>query len=303
QEKEGLKLIELLKRQSLDDGENIRLERARETLTGESSTQRYNRLPSHLKKIWDDRNCKPEQLISVGEEISAVAVSNDGKYGAAGTRSGKVFFYNLKRGTQLGTSRGGTRPITAMAISPDGSFAACGNDDGNVVLFDLSGNSPQAFDVGSIGDDVFGLAFTSNSNVLFAAARDAQVTRFNPRTRAKLGAFATGLGRAQCMELSPNDAWLAVGGDDGQVAVFDANRLVLQKKLDAPGDDMIQRVAFSSDSKQLMAGSIGNDVGIWETGQLKEKPTREFKGLSEWIRGVGFSSDGRRCAAFDNEEK
>src|SRR5690606_14103985 len=102
---------------------------------------------------------------------------------------------------------------------------------------------------------------------------------------------------------SPNDAWLAVGGDDGQVAVFDANRLVLQKKLDAPGDDMIQRVAFSADSKQLMAGSIGNDVGIWETGQLKEKPTREFKGLSEWIRGVGFSSDGRRCAAFDNEEK
>ncbi|MCG3183485.1 MAG: Serine/threonine-protein kinase PknD [Planctomycetes bacterium] len=303
QEKEGLKLIELLKRQSLDDGENIRLERARETLTGESSTQRYNRLPSHLKKIWDDRNCKPEQLISVGEEISAVAVSNDGKYGAAGTASGKVYFYNLKRGTQLGTSRGGTRRITAMAISPDGAFAACGNDDGNVVLFDLSGNSPQAFDVGSIGDDVFGLAFTSNSNVLFAAARDAQVTRFNPRTRAKLGAFATGLGRAQCMELSPNDAWLAVGGDDGQVAVFDANRLVLQKKLDAPGDDMIQRVAFSADSKQLMAGSIGNDVGIWETGQLKEKPTREFKGLSEWIRGVGFSSDGRRCAAFDNEEK
>jgi predicted Ser/Thr protein kinase len=301
QEKEGLRVAELLQRQPLDDGDKFRLKQLLETLTGESSTERYNRLPSHLKKLWGDTTYQPEQLISLGEEISSVAVTPDGKFGAAATVSGKVYFYNLKRGTQLGISKGGTRRITALALSPDGNFAACGNDDGNLVLFDLSGNSPQASDLGSVEDDVFGLAFTSTSSMLFVATRDGQVIRFNPRNKSKLGTLTTGLSRAQCMTLSPNDAWLAIGGTEGEIAMFDANRLVLQETLTAPGDEMIQRVAFSADSNQFIAGSIGDNVGVWDMRQLGKKPTRQYKGLSEWIRGVGFNRDGRRCAAFDNE--
>ncbi len=302
QEKEGLRIAEQIERLDLDDGEKYRLKQLLETLTGESSTARYNRLPAHLKKLWGDTSYQPEQLISLGEEISAVAVTPDGKFGAAATVSGKVYFYNLKRGTQLGNSRGGTRRLTALALSPDGNFAACGNDDGNLVLFDLSGNSPQASDLGSVGDDVFGLAFTSSSSMLFVATRDAQLTRFNPRTKSKLDTLATGLDRAQCMALSPSDAWLAVGGDEGRIAIFDANRMVRQETLTAPGDDMIQRVAFSADSNQFIAGSIGDSVAVWDMRQLNKKPTRQYKGLSEWIRGVGFTRDGRRCAAFDNED-
>lgn len=304
QEKEGKRVVEKLRAMSPSPGEQLEINKLETSLTGETESDRYKRLPRHLQTAWQDRFCKAEQHINIGEEISALAVSADGKYAAAGTSSGRVYFYNLKRGTQLGSSRGGSRRITAMAVSPDGKYAASGNDDGNLVLFDLSTNSVQASDLGSAGDDVFGLAFSNNNNFLYVATRDGSVSRFNPTTKARVGgATPTGLGRAQCMALSPDGNLLAVGGEDAYIVVFDANRWVSKGKLEGPGDDLIQSVQFSADSSQLIAGSIGNDVAVWDTRRLDKKPTRQYEGLSEWVRGVGFSADGVRCAAFDSETR
>lgn len=303
-EKEGNEIVNKLEKLGfLDPGEQSKLRTLKAALVGETDSARVARLPRHLKVLWNDRNCKAEQLITIGEEVTALNVTSDGKYAVAGTASGRVFFYNLKRGTQLGSSKGGSRRITAVAFSEDGNVAASGNDDGNLVLFDLSGSSVQARDMGSVGDDVFGLIFNSNASVLYVATRDAALTRYNPNTRTKLGTVATGLDRAQCIALSSDNKLLAIGGDDGEIAVFDANRMVLKETLDGPGDDMIQSVSFSADNSQLMAGSIGDDVAVWDTNRLTKKPTKEFQGLSEWVRGVGFSEDGRRCAAFDSEER
>jgi len=84
--------------------------------------------------------------------------------------------------------------------------------------------------------------------------------------------------------------------------VFDAARMVMNgSKVQAPGDDQIQSINFSADSKQMIAGSIGNDVGYWDTERLTVQPKRQLKGLGEWVRGVGFSVDGRRSAGLDNE--
>lgn len=303
-EKEGKRLIDKLRSMSPGPGVQSRIKKLEASLTGENESDRYKRLPRHLRTAWQDKYCKAEQLINIGQEITALAVSSDGKYAAAGTNSGNVFFYNLKRGTKLGSSKGGSRRITSLAVSPDGKYAASGNDDGNLVLFDLSGSSVQASDMGNAGDDVFGLAFSNNNNALFVATREGNVLRYNPTTKARLGgATPTGLDRAQCMALSPDGKLLAIGGEDAYVAVFDANRMVLKQKLEGPGDDLIQSVQFSSDSNRLIAGSIGDDVAVWNTRRLTAKPSKQFKGLSEWVRGVGFSPDGVRCAAFDNETR
>ena len=94
---------------------------------------------------------------------------------------------------------------------------------------------------------------------------------------------------------------LAVGGVDSKIALFDALRMVRIKMLQGPGDDQIQRVSFSQDSKLLIAGSIEDDIAIWDLTRLTKKSSRKLKGLSEWVRGVGFSQDGKRACAFDNE--
>jgi WD40 repeat protein len=154
-----------------------------------------------------------------------------------------------------------------------------------------------------VGDVVNGIGFSPDGKVLYVLSRKGEITRYNPESRTKLGSTPTGISKAMALAISPDGLHLAAGGGDAEIAVFDASRMVLREKVQGPGDDQIQSVNFSSDSKQMFAGSISSDVAVWDTQRLTKKPRKEFKGLSEWVRGTGFSADGRRVAALDNEKR
>jgi WD40 repeat protein len=258
-------------------------------------------MPDRLKNLANDNLLQSEQLWDLGEEVTALFASADGRFAIAGTESGKVYFYNLKRGTQIGQSSGGRREITAVGISANGRVAACGNDDGNVVLFDLGTRGVRAHQLKQQDDDIEGIAFSPSGSVLYVLDYDGLVIRYNTKTRAKVGTTKTGVSKPKSMALDRAGKQLAVGGVDSKIALFDATRMVRRKMLQGPGDDQIQRVSFSQDGKYLIAGSIQDDVAIWNLTRLTVKSTRKLKGLSEWVKGVGFSQDGKRACAFDNE--
>ncbi|MBX3475102.1 MAG: protein kinase [Planctomycetes bacterium] len=301
-ESEGKKVIEKIEKQPMGEGDKNRLKTLSGALTGETEAARLSRMPEHLKKLANDRYCKSEQLIKVGEQMTSLFATADGKFGAAGTESGKVIFYNLKRGTQLGQSTSGRRKVTSICINSTGTVAAAGNDDGALVLFDPTGGK-AARPLDGLGDIVTGLAFSPDGKVLYALTRKGEVARYNAENGSKLNTTPTGIDRAFAFAVSPDGNYLAAGGRDAKIAVFDAQRMVLRETLECFGDDQIQSLNFSADSRQLFAGSIGNDVAIWDTQRLTKKPVRQFKGLSEWLRGAGFSADGRRVAALDNEKR
>lgn len=303
QEAEGKRVIEKLESFTLGVGEQQRKNRLAAALTGETDQARLARLPKHLQGMFGDRYLKSEQLINVGESITTLAVTDDGKFAAAGTDSGRVYFYNLKRGTTIGNSSGGRRKITALAISQDGTRVVSGNDDGDLVLFQISGTKVDTTEMGRISDDAFGLAFSTDGSVIYAAARDGKLTRFNTATKASIGTMTTGIGRVNCMALSPDGKWLAIGGEKGQVGLFDASQMTIKKTLKNAGNEIIHSVSFSAKSDMVMAGSIDEKVSMWDLAKLSETPVKTYKGVDEWIRGVGFSNDGKRCAVFDTESR
>jgi WD40 repeat protein len=240
--------------------------------------------------------------MQVDEEITATYVTHDGKFAVIGTAGGKVHFYNLKRGTSLGSTTGGSRRITAVAFSPDGNGAISGNDDGQLVLYSFGSGAPQPKALGTISDDVSAINYSADGLRVFALALDGNVYQYNPVTGASAGgASRTGISRAMAMALSPDGKLLAVGGRDAKIAVFDIPAMTLKKMLQGPGDDQLHRVGFDENSKFLIAGSNGNGVGMWETSRLGEKYTKQYEGMGEWARGAGFTPDGRCAAVFDSE--
>jgi serine/threonine protein kinase/WD40 repeat protein len=301
-ESSGRDVVAKLEKLPLTEADKNRLKNLSSALTGETEAARLARMPEHLKKLSGDRYCKSEQLIKVGEQITSLFATADGKFGAVGTDTGKVIFYNLKRGTQLGQSTSGRRKVTSICVSSNGAYAVAGNDDGALVMFDAE-NSFRARTLDGVGDVVTGTAFSPDGKVLYVLSRKGEITRYNATNGSKLGSTPTGIDRALAFALSPDGAHIAAGGRDAKIAVFDAQRMVLRETLECFGDDQIQSLNFSADSRQLVAGSIGNDVAIWDTQRLTKKPLRQCKGLSEWLRGAGFSADGRRAAALDNEKR
>ncbi len=302
-EASGKKVVALLEAMPLGFVDRDKLKNLSAALSGETEAARLARMPDFLKKLSGDRYFKTEQLIKVGEAITAVNASADGKFGAVGTESGKVIFYNLKRGTQLGQSVSGRRKVTSIAINSTGTVAVAGNDDGALVLFNPGDSTKGATTLESVNDVVNGIQFSPDGKVLFVLTRKGNIVRYNAENKSMLGSTPTGIDRAMAFAISPDGQYLAAGGRDAKIAVFEIGRMVLRETLEGPGDDQIQSVGFSADSRMLFAGSIGDDVALWEMQRLTKKPLRQFKGLSEWVRGTGFSADGKRVCALDNEKR
>lgn len=281
------------------------LRRLKESLTGESREKRIERMPTWMKNLQFGSYLQAEQTFNVGESIECVAASPDGKVGALGTREGKVVFYNLRRGSRIGESTGGRRAIRSLAVSPDGKWGACGNNDGAVVLFDLAASSMRTLQLGTLSDEITALGFSTDNRVLYVVVRNGSLVRYNVANQSQIDSNPTGIPKPNALAVDPTGSLIAVGGDDGLINVFEAGRLVAKraKPMSLPNDDMVQRLCFSQDGRLLAAGNMADGVGIWNTGNLTEKPAAQAKGLSEWLRGVGFSPDGRRLIGFDNEKR
>ncbi|MCF6227159.1 MAG: WD40 repeat domain-containing protein, partial [Planctomycetes bacterium] len=300
-EREGKITVSKLERLVISLTHQMKLKRLSNALTGESSSNRLKRLPDRLRNWFGDKTCASEQLMSLGEVVSALYISPDGKFAAAGTESGKVAFYNLKRGTKLGTSRGGRRTITAIAISPDGKRAGCGNDDGDLVSFTLSGSSIQTKAMNSLDDDISSITYGTGKNSLWVLTDEGEINRYNPKTGAKVSTTTSGIYTATTISISPDNKYVAVGGEDAEIALFSVDRMVFKKKLQGPGSDTIQRISFSTNSRKLVAGSESDGVAVWDIRKLTKDPIMKFEGLPQLVRGVGFSADGSRVIALDDE--
>lgn len=298
----GAEIITRLEGYYLSPGRQARLNELRRALTGESPAERLARLresAEHLTTFWENRYTKVEQHILVGEEITTVFATSDGGWGMVGTRSGKVFFYNLQRGRPRGSSPAGSRRVTSVAISEDGSIAVSGNDAGDLTLYDLSEGSALAAPLGRADDTVTGLAFSPNGRVLYVLDRSGNVTRFNPQTKDRLDSFRSGISSAQVLAVSSDGRLLAVGGASGKVAVFDAESKLIRKTLVVPGGRQVEAVSFSSDVQYLVAGSTGEGVAMWPVATLPDKPSAHYKNLTNNVRAVGFSPDSLCVVGFD----
>jgi len=101
----------------------------------------------------------------------------------------------------------------------------------------------------------------------------------------------------RAMSFSPDGQWLAVGGNDGNVKLFEATSGRLAKTMRGHVD-WVTAVAFSPDGS-LVSGSDDQTVRIWSTGT--ETAVRILKGHTGFVTGVAFSPDGLRVSSTGYE--
>ena len=195
-------------------------------------------------------------------------------------------------------------PVATVAVAPDGGRLAVGGRAG-VRLWDLTGETrgePQRLDTGNAA----ALAFDPKGGRL--AVGDLQ----RGATLWKLGASDPPLTLSdkpvgpRLLDWSADGRWVAVGGLDGQVAVFDiAASDAVEASVDRsatwlkPHARMPLVLRFSPDSRHLFVG-LGSKVDAPGDGFLYETATGRVIGEpirhSQAIRAAAFSADGRWVA-------
>jgi WD40 repeat protein len=236
-------------------------------------------------------------------QVTAVAVSSDGKTIASASEDRTVRLWDAATGIESRVLSGHTGKITALAIAPDGRHIATAAQDRKIKTWD-SESGREALNHDS-AEEVLLLTYSPDGQKLFAWQRhqgrsddestDA-VRIFDASTLKPLDELIDRGRRVSCLALSPDDAIAAMGSADGSVRIWD-----MAKKERIGGDrpmhaKAVWDLAITPDKKWLIAAEKEGEVKIAPLDHPGDSRKLHVSGTS--LDGLLLSPDGRRLATF-----
>lgn len=170
----------------------------------------------------------------------------------------------------------GLNPIYSVTLSADGQFAACGRAN-RIVVYHLPSQQqiaeltdPTLLDVQFDGkpmyqpgashrDFVRSLAFNDDGTLLASGGYRTVKLWQRPRDVVKLNIETAA---PDAVAVSPDGKWLATGGADKSIKLFNLADGTPGAVLNGAGD-RITGVLFSADSSKVFAASLDKTIRIW----------------------------------------
>jgi WD40 repeat protein len=221
-------------------------------------------------RVWDAVSAGPAYTLEGDPLLRTFALSPDGRVLAAvslpeeGGRAKRedratLALYDAQTGDRLVACEGQRAPITALAFSADGALLASGGvESSDVWLWDVPSGEPALLIPDAVDDcSVEALAFQPGGTLLAMAGID----------------------------------WLATGGDDGEVVLWDlASR---QPCRALPGG--ATAVAFDPSGRVLACAGLDRSVRLFDaaTGRLD----KVLVGFQDAVTCLAWSPDGGLLAA------
>ncbi len=165
-------------------------------------------------------------------EIYAVRFSQDSRYVAVSfSDNSRVLLWNLDNGNYKWWGRKNASRVDSLAFSPDGKYLATGHNNGTVIFYELSSwwsdnvNETQV----ELGGAIFDVAFSPDGNYFAADGNyldDHNVSIYdtnNMATPSIIHQIDYKEFSPWAIAFSPDDKYLAVGGDDGRISFYETD--------------------------------------------------------------------------------
>jgi WD40 repeat protein len=235
--------------------------------------------------------------------FSCLCLSPDGHLLATGSFDHRVRLWDVRARRLLATFTGHQDGISSLVFSPDGKTLASGSWFDSVRLWNLttrgpgyprSGLTPLKGSLTSVAS----IAFSPDGKTLATAGRegfDGVVKLWDVATRRPSGEELWGhRGWVHCVRFSPDGKWLASGGDDQIIRIWN---VATHRQVRALRGHRraVNSLAFSPDGTTLASCSGDRTVKLWKLADRGDLTSVLRAGAP--VSAVALSPDGGMLAA------
>ncbi|MCJ1312630.1 hypothetical protein MMC25_006305 [Agyrium rufum] len=229
-----------------------------------------------------------------GYEAICVAYSPSGQQIALGTRSAKIFVWDLPTGEVHGPFVGHAHAILCVAFSPDGRSIASASQDGVIRVWDVATMArTHLFEGHSL--TVYTVAFSPDGQQLASASLDKDLRLWDLTT-----GNCTTMTHPQiilCAAYSPDGRYIATGCNDSKIRFWHTGKGLVHHTLEGHLG-AITCLAFSPDKNELASGSRDATIRVWDLASGKTRAVLS-NNLGE-VTSVAFSA-GQIASTSDDK--
>jgi WD40 repeat protein len=231
-------------------------------------------------------------------EVTAVAVSPDGRRLATGYQDGAVKVLDAGTGEEVLALKGHKGPVTSVSFSPDGARLATSGADKAMIVWELAGGR-EAWRADDHEGEISCATFAPDGKQLASGLDDGSAVVWDAPTGAPLLTLrdkgTKGGAGVSSIAYSLDSRWLATADSvSDSITLYDLAHGETQTLRTGRGDP-VSSLAFSPEGRWLAVVS-DNRIDLFDRAALKSASSerKTLWGHQGRISAVAFSADGRR---------